>query len=144
MSSGWLRPSDFAAPLPFGWKLCLSVVPKTICLSESGEFDAPVPDGALVLADAELGLELGLELEEELEPELEQPAVLSNPAATTAMPRRVAVRTLKVFMNRFVRDPGDARRSGVKRLGERSMAARRRESTRLINALPRGAGRGRR
>lgn len=105
MSSGWLRLSDVVAPLPFGWKLCLSVVPKTICLMESVELEPVALEVAPALADAELGL--GLELEEELELELEHPAVLSNPAATTAMPRRVAVRALKVFMNRFVRDPGD-------------------------------------
>ena len=105
MSSGWLRLSDVVASLPFGWKLCLSVVPKTICLMESVELEPVALEVAPALADAELGL--GLELEEELELELEHPAVLSNPAATTAMPRRVAVRALKVFMNRFVRDPGD-------------------------------------
>jgi hypothetical protein len=32
MSSGWLRRPVIEAPLPFGWKLCFSVVPKTICL----------------------------------------------------------------------------------------------------------------
>jgi len=96
MSSGWLRDSDVAAPLPFGWKLCLSVVPKTICLTESVEFEAPALELALALAVPELGLELGPELELELEPE--HPAVLSSPAATTATPRRVAVRTLKVFI----------------------------------------------
>ena len=95
MSSGWLRDSDFAAPLPFGWKLCLSVVPKTICLTESVEFEALALE--LALAVAELGRELELELE--LEPE--HPAVLSSPAATTAPPRRVAIRTLKVFINRL-------------------------------------------
>ena len=131
MSSGWLRDSDVAAPLPFGWKLCLSVVPKTICLTESAEFEALALELALALAVAELGLELGRELELELEPE--HPAVLSSPAATTATPRRVAIRTLKVFINRFVRDPGDAWRSGVKRPGERSMATRRPNSTHLIN-----------
>ena len=93
MSSGWLRDSDVAAPLPFGWKLCLSVVPKTICLTESVEFEALALELALALAVAELELELELELE--------HPAVLSSPAATTATPRRVAIRTLKVFINRL-------------------------------------------
>ena len=95
MSSGWLRDSDVAAPLPFGWKLCLSVVPKTICLTESVEFEALALELALALAVAELELELELELEPE------HPAVLSSPAATTATPRRVAIRTLKVFINRL-------------------------------------------
>jgi hypothetical protein len=117
MSSGWLRASDFVAPVPFGWKLCLSVVPKTICLTESAELEPLAVDVALALADAELGLELEVELELELDPE--HPEVPSRPAATTATPRRAAVRTLKVFMNRFVRDPDDVRRSGVQRLGER-------------------------
>jgi hypothetical protein len=69
----------------------LSVVPKTICLTESVEFEALALELALALAVAELGRELELELE--LEPE--HPAVLSSPAATTATPRRVAIRTLK-------------------------------------------------
>ena len=93
MSSGWLRDSDVAAPLPFGWKLCLSVVPKTICLTDSAEFEALALELALAVAELELELEL------ELEPE--HPAVLSSPAATTATPRRVAIRTLKVFINRL-------------------------------------------
>jgi hypothetical protein len=95
----------------------LSVVPRTICLSESAELEPVAVDVALALADAELGLELEVELELELE--LEHPEVASRPAATTATPRRVAVRTLKVFMNRFVCHPGDTWRSGVQRLGER-------------------------
>jgi hypothetical protein len=93
------------APLPFGWKLCLSVVPKTICLTESAEFEA--------LA-VELALALGLavpELELELEPE--HPAVASRPVTPTATPRRGVIRMLKMFRNRFVRDPGDAGRSGI-------------------------------
>jgi hypothetical protein len=87
----------------------LSVVPKTICLTESAEFEA----AALAL---ELALALALavpELELELELEPEHPAVAARPAATTATPRRGVIRMLKVFMNRFVRDPGDAGRSGV-------------------------------
>jgi hypothetical protein len=55
------------------------------------EFEALALELALALAVAELGRELELELE--LEPE--HPAVLSSPAATTATPRRVAIRTLK-------------------------------------------------
>jgi hypothetical protein len=89
----------------------LSVVPKTICLTESAEFEATALAVELALA---LGLavpELELELELELEPE--HPAVATRPAATTATPRRGVIRMLKVFINRFVRDPGDAGRSGV-------------------------------
>jgi hypothetical protein len=114
----------------------LSVVPKTICLTESAELEPLALDVALALADAELGLEL----EVELELELEHPEVPSRPAATTATPRRVAIRTLKVFMDRFVADPDDARRCVVKRLGERSMAAGWPDPTHLINAPPRGTG----
>jgi hypothetical protein len=80
-------------------------VPKTICLTESAEFEA--------LA-VELALALGLAVPElELELELEHPAVASRPVATTATPRRGIIRMLKMFINRFVRDPGDAGRSGV-------------------------------
>jgi hypothetical protein len=61
------------------------------------EFEALALELALALAVAELGRELELELE--LEPE--HPAVLSSPAATTATPRRVDIRTLKVFINRL-------------------------------------------
>jgi len=107
MSSGWLSDSVAVAPLPFGWKLCLSVVPKTICLTESAESEA------LALA-VELALALGLAVPGlELELELEHPAVATRPAATTATPRRGVIRMLKMFINRFVRDPGDAGRSGV-------------------------------
>jgi hypothetical protein len=113
MSSGWLSDSVAVAPLPFGGKLCLSVEPKTICLTESAEFEALAVELALALALAvpELELELELELEPELEPE--HPATASRPVATTATPRRGVIRTLKLFINRFVRDPGDAGRSGV-------------------------------
>jgi hypothetical protein len=114
----------------------LSVVPKTICLTDSVLLEALALDVAPALADAELGLELEVELELELDPE--HPEVPSRPAATTATPRRVAVRTLKVFMNRFVADPGDARRCVVQRLGERSIAAGWPDPTRLINTPPRG------
>jgi hypothetical protein len=109
MSSGWLSDSVAVAPLPFGWKLCLSVVPKTICLTESPELAVLAVELALALGLAVAELELELELE--LEPE--QPAVASRPVATTATPRRGIIRTLKMFINRFVRDHGDAGRSGV-------------------------------
>ena len=92
----------------------MSVVPKSICLTERPVLVPVALDVALALADAELGL--GLELEDELE--LEHPAVLSSPAATIATPRRVVVRTLKVFISGFVRDPGDAGRSGRLHPGE--------------------------
>jgi hypothetical protein len=81
MSSGWTRCSVLAVPLPNGWKLCFSVVPKTISLTVSVLLEA------LALA----GLEVELELE------LEHPAIPSRPAAVTAAPSQVAVRRLKVF-----------------------------------------------
>jgi hypothetical protein len=107
MSSGWLSDSVAVAPLPFGWKLCLSVEPRTICLTESAEFEALAVELALALRVAVPELELELELEPE------HPAVASRPVATTATPRRGIIRMLKMFINRFVRDPGDAGRSGV-------------------------------
>jgi Mg/Co/Ni transporter MgtE len=64
-------------------------VPKTICLTESAEFEA--------LA-VELALALGLavpELEQELELASEHPAVASGPVATTATPSRGVIRMLK-------------------------------------------------
>jgi len=83
MSSGWVRCSVLPAPVPPGWKLCFSVVPKAICLTVSVLFEA------LALALAVLELELVLELE--------HPAVPSRTAATTVAPSQVAVRTLKMF-----------------------------------------------
>jgi hypothetical protein len=86
----------------------LRVVPKTICLTDSPELEAT----ALAV---ELAVALGLavpELELELELEPEHPAAASRPVATTATPRRGVIRMLKMFINRFVRDPGDAYRSG--------------------------------
>jgi hypothetical protein len=80
-------------------------------LTESAEFEALALELALALGLAVPELELELELEPELEPE--HPAVASRPVATTATPRRGVIRILKMFINRFVRDPGDARRSGV-------------------------------
>ena len=65
------------APVPFGWKLCFSVSPKTICLTVN------VLGEALVLGELEL--------------EPEHPAVPSRPAATTVAPSQVAVRRLKMF-----------------------------------------------
>ncbi len=49
------------APVPFGWKLCFSVVPKTICLTVNVVLGALAV--ALALAEPELELELELELE---------------------------------------------------------------------------------
>ena len=91
MSSGWVRDSVFAAPLPSGWKLCFSVVPRTICLTLSALLEA------LALALAELVLELVLVLELELE--LEQPAVATRPVVATATLSQVALRRLKMFTN---------------------------------------------
>jgi hypothetical protein len=88
-------------------------VPKRICLTESPEFAALALALELALALAVPELELELELELEPEPEPEHPAVASRPVATTATPSRGVIRMLKVFINRFVRHPGDARRSGV-------------------------------
>jgi len=85
MSSGWVRCSVLTAPVPPGWKLCFSVVPKAICLTVSVLFEA------LALALAVLELEL----------ELEHPAVLSRTAATTVAPSQVAVRRLKMFTTDF-------------------------------------------
>jgi hypothetical protein len=99
MSSGWVRDSVVAAPFPFDWKLCFSVVAWTIWLAAS----APVvvlPALAPTELEPVLGLLLGLEVE--LEPELEHPAVPSRPAATTVTPSQVAVRRLKMFMRRVV------------------------------------------
>lgn len=82
MSSGWLSDSVAVAPLPFGWWLCLSVAPKTICLTESAEFEAVALELAVALALAVPGRELELELE--------HPAVASRPVATTATPSMAA------------------------------------------------------
>jgi hypothetical protein len=84
MSSGWDSDSIFIAPVPFGWKLCFSVVAKTICLTLS-----PLP--AALAVELALALELELELEE---PELEHPAAPNTLAATTAALSRVAERRL--------------------------------------------------
>jgi hypothetical protein len=87
MSSGWVRRPVVAAPVPFGWKLCVSVSPNMSVLKVN-----------VLLGALELALPLALaELELELELELEHPAVPSRPAATTVTPSRVAGRRLKVF-----------------------------------------------
>src|SRR5215472_14979050 len=122
MSSGWVRRPVVAAPVPFSLKLCFSVSPKAICLTVSVLLGAL----ALGLALAAAGLVL----------ELEHPAVPSRPAATTMTPSQVAVRRLKIFTNRLVCGPGDARRSGVQRAGEPSMVRRRPEPKSLFNARP--------
>jgi hypothetical protein len=69
------------APVPFGWKLCFSNVPKTNSLAVS-------------TLGAALALALG-----ELELELEHPAMPSRPAAATVAPSHVPVRRLKMFTN---------------------------------------------
>ena len=82
MSSGWLRDPVFAAPVPFGWKLCFRIVPKAICLTVS------VLLVALRLGDLALALALELELE------LVHPAVAARPAATTVTLSQVFLRRL--------------------------------------------------
>src|SRR5215471_11295734 len=119
MSSGWTRCSVCMAPVPFGWKLCFIVSPKTICLTVN------------VLGDA---LALGA-----LELELEHPAEPSRPAATTVAPSQVTVRRLKMFTRGFVRDPGNIRRSGTRGAGERLMARRGPSSKDLVKADQRSA-----
>ena len=91
MSSGWDSDSVIIAPLPFGWKLCFSVVSWTICLRLSPLLEAPAVELPVALAELELELEL-----EELE--LEHPAVPSTLAATTVALSQVAVRRLQMFM----------------------------------------------
>jgi hypothetical protein len=79
--------------LPFGWKLCFSVVTKTICLRLSPLGGALVVELPVALALAEpvaLG-ELELELEEF---ELEHPAAPNTLATTTVALSHVAVRRL--------------------------------------------------
>jgi hypothetical protein len=111
-------------------------VPKTICLTAS-----PVPEAAaLELAVAGLELAALAELELELELELEHPAVASRPAATTVAPSRVAVGRLKIFIARLVRDPSDARFSGVERTGERRVTRSGLNSAYPLNASPLATG----
>ena len=106
MSSGWVRDSVFAAPLPPGWKLCFSVEPKTICLTLSVLLEALALGLEVALAELELALALA-------ELELEHPAVATRPAATTVTLSQVALRRLKVFTKPVVCDPSDARHTGV-------------------------------
>src|SRR5579872_2686772 len=115
MSSGWERPSLFAVPLPFTWKVCSSVAAWTICLTVSVLFE-PL---ALALALDELELELD-ELELELD-ELEHPVVAARPAATTVTPSLEAVRRLNVFMIGLVCHPRDALHPAVERAAKRWM-----------------------
>src|SRR5215469_10157121 len=117
MSSGWIRCSVCTAPVPPGWKLWCSNVPKAICLTVS------------VLGALGLALALG-----ELVVELEQPAAPSRPATTTAAPSQVAVRKLKTFTKPLVGDPSDARGSAVERTDERPMMRRGSNSKSLVNA----------
>ena len=105
MSSGWERASLFAVPLPFGWKLWVSVAAWTICLTVSALFEAL----ALALALDELELEL----------ELEHPAVAARPAATTVTPSLEAIRRLNVVMTGLVCHQRDAWHTTVKRAAKR-------------------------
>src|SRR5260370_34720765 len=91
MSSGWLRRSVVAAPLPFGWKVCFSVMAKTICLTANVLLEAPPLALVLALAEPVLGLVVELELE------LVHPAIATRPAATTVTPSQVALRRPKMF-----------------------------------------------
>src|SRR5215469_12898499 len=95
MSSGWVRDPILAAPLPPGWKLCFSSVPKASCRTVSPLLEA-LALGELVLV---------------------HPAVPSRPAAATAAPSQAAVRGLKMFTDQAVCDRSDILLSylGVKR-----------------------------
>src|SRR5579872_6175499 len=101
MSSGWERPSLFAVPLPFTWKVCFSVAAWTICLTVSVLFEP-------------LALALALD-------ELEHPAIAARPAATTVTPSLEAVRRLNVFMIGLVCHPRDALHPAVERAAKRWM-----------------------
>src|SRR5579859_3653155 len=117
MSSGWESPSVFAVPLPFGWKLWVSVAAWTICLTVSALLEALAV--ALALAELELALdELELELDEL---ELEHPVVAARPAATTMTPSLEAVRRLNVFMIGLLCHPCDALHPAVERAAKRWM-----------------------
>src|SRR5690348_9503758 len=107
MSSGWVRCSVLVVVVPFGWKLCLSVVPKTISLAVS------------VFGALGLGL---VAVEPELE--LEHPAIPSRPAVMDAAPSQVAVRRQKMVTEGFVCDASDARRSVVMHEAECCMAGK--------------------
>ena len=82
MSSGWVRRPVVAAPVPLGWKLCVNVSPRMICLTVS-----------VLLVALRLG-ELALALVLELELELVHPAVAARPAATTVTLSQVFLRRL--------------------------------------------------
>src|SRR5579859_7630798 len=135
MSSGWERPSVFAAPLPFTWKVCFSVAAWTICLTVSALLEALAV--ALALAELELELELD-ELELELdELELEHPVVAARPAATTMTPSLEAVRRLNVFMIGLLCHPRDALHPSVDPAGKRWMTKE--ENHEVHEAFPGGA-----
>jgi hypothetical protein len=93
MSSGWDSDSVFIAPLPFGWKLCFSVVARTICLRPSPLVEALAAGLPVALAAGELE-ELELEELELEELELEHPAAPSTLAATTVALSQVDLRRL--------------------------------------------------
>src|SRR5215469_5373065 len=112
MSSGWLRDSVLAAPMPFGLKLWCSVVAKTICLNVNVLLGPLAPVLGLVEPELELG------------PELEHPAVASRLAATAAMPSRVAVCRLNIFIDAVLGDSNDALGSPAGHLSARLMARR--------------------
>src|SRR5215831_1874160 len=118
MSSGWVRRPVVVAPVPFSLKVCFSVSPKASCFTVS------------VLLDAlEVAPALGVVVLE-----LEHPAAPSRPAATTVAPSQVAARRLKIFTERSLCDPSDARHSGVKGASERPMAKRGPNTKDLVNA----------
>src|SRR5579859_1462564 len=134
MSSGWERPSVFAVPLPFTWKVCFSVAAWTICLTVSALLEALAV--ALALAELELELELD-ELELELdELELEHPVVAARPAATTMTPSLEAVRRLNVFMIGLLCHPCDALHPAVERPAKRWMTKE--KTTRFTRRFPGG------
>jgi hypothetical protein len=86
------------APLPFGWKLCFSVVARTICLMVNPVLLAVAVALALAagleLVPVAAGLEAaGLELEFD-----EHPAAPSTPVARTARPSRADVWWRNIFM----------------------------------------------
>lgn len=133
MSSGWLRDSVFAGPLPFGWNVCFSVVPSTIWLTASppAEVDAlALAELAPVLAEPEPVLAVALEVELELE--LEHPDVPSRAAAATVTPSQVTLRMLEVFMRAVVRAPDDTTRSGATREHGLEMTRKQLNSAHLV------------
>jgi hypothetical protein len=134
MSSGWLRDSVFAGPLPFGWNVCFSVVASTSWLvtSPPAEVDAlALAELEPVLAEPEPVLAVGLEVELELE--LVHPDVPSRAAAATATPSHVTLRMLKVFMRAVVRAPDDTTRPGATREHGLEMTRKQLISVHLVN-----------